>query len=83
MCEWLFDTVAGIRVDGMNHFIIAPHCGGTLTYAKSYYESIYGRVESSWQIEKGVMTIKVSIPCNTTAEVILPNAKIQCKQWEL
>ena len=62
-------------MDGMNHFIIAPHCGGTLTYAKSYYESIYGRVESSWQIEKGVMTIKVSIPCNTTGEVILPNGQ--------
>lgn len=75
VCEWMFDTVAGIRVGGRNHFIIAPHPGGTLTYAKAYYESIYGRVESSWQVEKGVMTIKVSIPCNTTAEVILPNGQ--------
>ncbi|MGN0763878.1 MAG: alpha-L-rhamnosidase, partial [Aristaeellaceae bacterium] len=27
VCEWLFRTICGIRVDGENHFTIAPHPG--------------------------------------------------------
>lgn len=42
VCQWLFDTVAGIRVDGENHFVIAPIPGGTLTYANACYKSLYG-----------------------------------------
>ena len=51
MVSWLFDTVCGIRVAGENHFVIAPRPGGTLTYAKAGYDSVYGRVESSWRKE--------------------------------
>jgi len=30
VCQWLFDTAAGIRVDGENRFVIRPIPGGTL-----------------------------------------------------
>ncbi len=33
VCEWLFDTCCGIRVDGENRFAIAPRPGGHLTHA--------------------------------------------------
>lgn len=46
VCQWLFDTVAGIGTDGENHFKIAPVSGGTLTCAEACYQSIYGKVES-------------------------------------
>jgi alpha-L-rhamnosidase len=75
VCEWLFNTVAGIRLDGKNHFTIMPQCGGTLNYAQAYYESIYGRVESKWQLENGKVTLNISIPCNTTADVVLQNGE--------
>jgi alpha-L-rhamnosidase len=75
VCEWLFDTVAGIIVDQKNHFKIMPHCGGTLTYAKAQYESIYGKVESGWALENRVVTFKITVPCNTTAEVVLQNGE--------
>ncbi|MBO4471471.1 MAG: family 78 glycoside hydrolase catalytic domain, partial [Clostridia bacterium] len=32
VCEWLFDTCCGIRMDGENHFLIAPRPGGHLTH---------------------------------------------------
>lgn len=73
VCEWLFNTVAGIQIDGVNHFTIDPHYGGTLTRAKAHYDSVFGKVESEWRLEDSKFTLFVTIPCNTTADIILPN----------
>ncbi len=71
VCEWLFKTMCGIRVDGENHFIIAPRPGGHFTYAKASYDSAFGRVESSWKKENGKWSFDITIPANYTAEIIL------------
>lgn len=72
VCEWLFSGVGGIRVDGENHFVIAPVCGGTFTEAKVSYRSLYGKVCVSWEITKeGVYEVSVELPPNTDAEIIL------------
>ncbi|MCS6827130.1 MAG: glycoside hydrolase family 78 protein [Caldilinea sp.] len=75
VCEWLFDTVAGIRIASENRFTIAPHPGGTLTHAKAHYESVYGRVSVEWRLQDGRFFLTIIIPCNTTATIILPNNK--------
>ncbi len=84
VCRWLFDTMCGIRVDGENHFTIAPRPGGHFTYAKASYHSVYGKVESGWEREKdresgsgeadgsGKITYTVVVPENCSATVILP-----------
>lgn len=77
VCQWLFEGVAGIRVDGENHFTITPHPGGTLTYAKGSYRSLYGNVESSWQRTAEGVKLTVTIPANTTADVKLPTGRMQ------
>lgn len=69
--EWLFNTMCGIRVDGENSFVIAPHPGGTLTHAEARYDSVYGRVESSWKKENGKWCFDISIPANCTAKIVL------------
>ena len=73
VCEWLFKTMCGIRVDGENHFTIAPRPGGHFTYAKARYDSVYGTVESSWHKKDGTLTLDITVPTNCTAEIILPN----------
>lgn len=73
VCEWLFKTMCGIRVDGENHFIIAPRPGGHFTYAKAEYTSVYGTVESGWRREETGCRFEVNIPSNTTAEILLPD----------
>lgn len=35
VCEWLFDSMCGIRVAGENRFRVAPRLGGTITCAKA------------------------------------------------
>lgn len=71
VCEWLFKSMCGIRVEGENHFKIAPMPGGHFTYASVAYDSIYGRVESSWRKENGKVIFEISIPANCTAEVCI------------
>lgn len=72
VCEWLFKSMCGIRVDRENHFTIAPKLGGTFTYAKAAYDSVYGQVESGWLKERDGYTFDVLIPANCTVELCLP-----------
>lgn len=71
MVEWLFTEMCGIHMDGENHFVIAPLPGGTLTEASASYHSIYGTVQSSWEIKENEIIYKIHIPGNTTAKVQL------------
>ncbi len=76
VCSWLFDTCAGIRVgDKPNSFIVKAVPGGSLTYARASYMSIYGRIMCGWEKTDGGTVFNVSIPPNTEAEVILPSGK--------
>ena len=72
VCEWLFKSMCGIRVDGENHFTIAPRPGGHFTYAKACYDSVYGEVRSEWKRENGRTVYMISIPANCTAETVIP-----------
>jgi alpha-L-rhamnosidase len=76
VCEWLFKTMCGIRVDGENHFIISPKPGGSFTYAKASYESIYGMVACGWEKTETGFALTVQIPANTEAMIQLPNDEI-------
>ncbi|MBR1780355.1 MAG: family 78 glycoside hydrolase catalytic domain, partial [Oscillospiraceae bacterium] len=73
VCAWLFQTMCGIRVDGENHFTIAPRPGGRFTHARASYASVYGRVESGWRRERGETVFEIAVPANCTAEIILPD----------
>ena len=75
VCQWLFETVGGIRQGGENHFIIAPKPGGNLTYADTEYQSLYGKVKTRWEVKTGETSLHVEIPTNTTAELILPSGE--------
>ena len=73
MCEWLFDTCCGIRVDGENRFVIAPRPGGHFTHAKARYDSIYGSIESGWEKQDEKTVFTVTVPVNCEALVLLPD----------
>ena len=75
VCQWLFDTVAGIRPDGENRFIIKPVPGGSLTHAKASYRSPYGLVESSWKRQENSTKYVITIPANCMAEAIFPDGE--------
>lgn len=78
VCQWLFQTMCGIRVSGENRFAIAPRPGGSLTCAKASFQSLYGLVESSWEKTETGICFRICVPCNTAADVILPDGTCQC-----
>lgn len=75
VCQWLFETAAGIRPDGERHFVIAPIPGVSLTYASGSYRSPYGTVESRWERSGGKTDFTIIIPANTGASICLPGQK--------
>jgi alpha-L-rhamnosidase len=78
--DWLYSVVAGIKIDenhpGYKEIIIEPHPGGGLTHAEARLESMYGSIESNWQLNDKAFILKVEIPTNTTALVTLPSAML-------
>ena len=75
--EWLFGEMCGIRVEGENRFTIAPKPGGSFTFAKAGYNSVYGMVECGWQKTDDGYTFTVTVPANTTATFVLPDGSRQ------
>ena len=77
VCEWLFKTMCGIRIDRENHFIICPKPGGSFTHVKISYNSIYGTVGSGWEKTETGYRFRIIVPCNATATVIMPDGTIR------
>lgn len=77
VCEWLFKSMCGIKVDGENRFIISPKPGGHFAFAKAEYHSVYGTVKSGWKKCGGGYAYEIEIPSNCTAEVYFLNGTKQ------
>jgi len=72
--DWMYRVSAGIETmgPGYKHIIIQPHPSDKLTYSRATFESPYGKIASGWERKEGKVIVKVSIPVNTTATIILP-----------
>lgn len=75
--EWMYRVILGINNDdaypAYEHFVIRPHPGGGLKWARGSYESIRGKIESRWSVAGGKLRLDVRIPANTTATVYVPS----------
>jgi alpha-L-rhamnosidase len=76
--QWMLSYSLGIRRDeaGFQNFILSPmpDSTGTMTSADGYYDSMYGRIESSWKVDHGVVHYAMTVPPNTTATLDIPGA---------
>jgi alpha-L-rhamnosidase len=74
---WLISNSLGIQRDeytpAFQRFILkpTPDPSEKMTWAKGYYDSVYGRIESEWRIEPLANVYFVSVPKNTTSEIRL------------
>ena len=73
---WFHQGIAGIQPDpklpGFKNFVIKPSLVSNLTWAKADFDSLYGRIESSWKYRPGELLLDVVIPANTTATIYIP-----------
>jgi len=78
--DWMYRKLTGLdwdpTVPAFNRIRIEPMFGGNkLTYAKAAHQSMYGRIESGWQIKDcKQVEVTIHIPANCSAEVILRGA---------
>jgi alpha-L-rhamnosidase len=76
--EWMVTTIAGLDLDpdvpAYKRSRIRPQPGGGITSAHARLLTPYGRLETDWKLENGVLTLTVIIPPNTDATVCLPSA---------
>ncbi|MBI5084221.1 MAG: family 78 glycoside hydrolase catalytic domain [Acidobacteria bacterium] len=88
---WMYEYLAGIRTDpekpGFEHIIIKPYTVEGLTHVKATHRSPYGVIASEWRREAGAVTLRVTIPANTTATVHVPGKKGEVREvgsgrWE-
>ncbi|MNI36251.1 Bacterial alpha-L-rhamnosidase [compost metagenome] len=73
--DWLYRNAGGIELlePGYRKIRIQPQPGQHLTWAEASFDSVYGTITSSWfRQPDGSLELKVNIPANTTAEIILP-----------
>ena len=76
--SWMYNYSLGIQPDerrpGFKHFFLkpTPDPTGKMTYARGHYDSVYGRIESGWEIMPKSARYSFTVPANTTATVIIP-----------
>ncbi len=74
---WMYNYSLGIERDetqpGFKHFVLqpTPDPTGRMTYARGHIDSMYGRIESSWEAGRGRVTYQFTVPANTTATLLL------------
>ncbi len=82
LIPWYYENLAGIRSDrkqvGFKHIIMKPDFKiQDLSYINASYITPYGKVISSWKKTLQHFDWDVTIPANTTAEVHLPDGKVE------
>lgn len=75
--SWFAKYLGGIRVDpadpGFKRIVIQPHMVKGLEWVRSEYKSLYGVIRSEWRRDGTKVTLRVTVPPNTTATVHLPS----------
>jgi alpha-L-rhamnosidase len=76
VARWCYRSLGGIRPDpaapGFKKIIIRPTFVTALKWVESHHESPYGRINSNWRRDGDQLKMDVTIPCNTTATVVVP-----------
>jgi alpha-L-rhamnosidase len=72
--QWMYERIAGIAPleAGYKIIKIAPQPNEPLTSASASLNTPYGKVASAWEVKNDIFTLKVTIPPNTTAKVVMP-----------
>ena len=85
VCQWLWETVAGISADtskpGFRHIIMRPVPDKRLGHVDAQYKSAAGLIKSQWRYDGDTWTWTFTIPKGATASVTLPG-ETETKEYE-
>ena len=82
--EWFHAHLAGLapdpRVPGFKRMLVRPEPVDGLAWAESVQHSLHGRHAVRWERDGAKFTLKISVPANTTARVLMPGRDASCGQ---
>ena len=85
VCEWIWETVAGISADvkepGFKHIVMKPQPDKRLGFVKAQYRSASGVITSEWRYDGDVWRWTFTIPEGATASVTLPG-ETESKEYQ-
>jgi alpha-L-rhamnosidase len=75
---WVYQRVIGVDTSpndpGFHEILISPRVDSRVAQAQGEYDSSYGKISTQWSGgPSGPFTLKVTIPANTTATVVVPD----------
>lgn len=72
---WFYRSLLGINElePGFRKILIKPQPAGDLTSAEGSFETLYGEIGTAWKIAERKFFLKINIPVNTTATVMIPS----------
>jgi len=72
---WFYAGLGGIKIDeqqpGFRHILLQPHIPKGLDNFSAEHDSPFGKIVSGWQTENGRLIYTVTVPPNTTANLLL------------
>ncbi|MFX0555395.1 family 78 glycoside hydrolase catalytic domain [Maribacter sp. CXY002] len=83
VAAWMYNYSLGIQRDeenpGFKHFVLmpTPDTDKNMKFAKGYYDSMYGRIESEWKWDNDGWTYSTTVPANTTATLIVKTSDVK------
>lgn len=85
VCEWIWETAAGISSDtanpGFKHIIMKPVPDKRLGHLEAEYKSAAGTIKSSWKYEGDKWIWEFTVPEGAVATVTLPG-ETESKDYE-
>lgn len=83
--EWLYRCAAGINpvesAPGFKRSLLRPMPNSQLRHAAASLETPYGTLRSGWELTDEGIELAFTVPFNTSATIILPDAK-GAEVWE-
>jgi hypothetical protein len=79
--EWFYGGLAGIRQTkdshAYDHILIKPAVEvGNIKWVRASFYSPDGRIYSNWSLDNQVCTLKVKIPVNAIATIVIPSRQV-------
>jgi alpha-L-rhamnosidase len=73
VCEWMFESLAGIKPTspGFQTLEIKPCLTDRFDFVKASYDSIHGRISNHWKKTSSGWTVEIETP--VAADVVLPD----------
>ena len=71
---WFYKYLAGISpaLPGYKEFSVKPYFAEDINWVSAKIDSPYGVISSEWARKNGRIVVRVDVPANTTARVLLP-----------